>query len=294
MTTAIYASRAGLKVALIERGLYGGQLHNTDVVENYTGFTSISSIELSERMQEHVMAQDTIDTLYANIKKVHKVDGIFELVTRKGTIKSKTVVIATGVKHKKLGVPGEKEFDGRGVSYCSVCDGSFFKGKHVAVIGGGDSAVESAIYLANIVDRVTIVHRRDTLRAEKVLQDRLFKLPNVKVIWDATVKEITGDGKVSSINLEHGYGGETTELPVEGVFVNVGMIPVTEPFSSLGIFILDEEGFVITDSRMATIQDGVYAIGDVRSDSIRQVVNATGDGAMASESIINYLQATNE
>jgi len=292
MTTAIYASRAGLKVALIERGLYGGQLHNTDVVDNYTGFTSVQATTLASSMEAHVDAQNNIEKIYADIKEVHKKDNTFSLVTRKDTIESKSVVIGTGVKHKKLNIPGEDEYDGRGISYCAVCDGNFFMGKHVAVVGGGDSAVESAIYLANIVDKVTLIHRRRELRADKILQDRLFSLPNVEVIWNAKpCKFIGDDAKVRHIQLVDSDTGLMKGINIDGVFVYIGMLPVSKPFENLGI--VDEEGFIVTDSRMATSESGVCAIGDVRSDSIRQVVSATGDGAMASESVVKYLQERN-
>lgn len=293
ITTAIYASRAGLKVALIERGIYGGQLYNTDVVENYTGFTTVDSEELAESMEEHVKAQDNIDHIYADIEEIKQDNGKFYLVDSMFSkyIVAKTIVIATGVKHKKLGIEGEDTYDGKGVSYCAVCDGAFFKGKDVAVIGGGDSAVESAIYLANIVNKVTLVHRRGDLRAEKVLQERLFSLDNVEVRWDCQSKMLFGDeDKLKYLEVWDSANLGISIMNIDGAFIYIGMEPVTEPFENLGV--LDESGFVVTDSRMNTSVDGVFAIGDVRLDSIRQVVTATGDGAVASESVIKYLQET--
>lgn len=292
ITTAIYTSRAGLKVALIEKGLYGGQLHNTDEVENYTGFESIKGFELAEKMEEHAQSLDNVDHIYADVQVVKKDDDIFRIHLGTDVIESKTVVGATGVKHRKLNVVGEEDYEGRGVSYCAVCDGAFFKGKHVAVVGGGDSAVESALYLSNIVDKVTLIHRRDELRAEEILQKRLFEKDNIDFIWNANIEEIFGNDTegvkaVSYIDKRDVY--KVKSIDIDGVFVNVGVIPVTHMFKHMGLMTVDSEGFLVTVGEMRTVTKGLYAVGDVRRDSIRQVVTATGDGAIASESLNSYL-----
>lgn len=291
ITTAIYCARAGLSVALIEKGLYGGQLLNTDTVENYTGFTSINARDLSNFMEEHVKSQDGVDHIYGNVKSVDKQSDVFNIALLRKTIQSKTLVIATGVKHKKLGAIGEEDYDGKGISYCAVCDGLFFKNKHVAVIGGGNSAVEAGIYLANIVDKVSLVYYKEKskMRAEQYLLDKFDKLPNTAIIDKAETYEFNGNESLKAITYFDGHdNGKAKVLHVDGAFVYVGIEPTTKSFQNLNI--LDEEGFALTDSKMRTDVGGLCAIGDVRSESIRQVVSATGDGAIASDSIVNYLR----
>lgn len=287
MTASIYASRSGLSVALIEKGLYGGVLNKTETVENYTGMTTVRGEELAEKMEEHVRSQENIEHIYGDVLELHKNDDIFEISLKKQTILGKSVVIATGVKHKKMNIEGENVYEGTGISNCAMCDGMFFKGKEVVVVGGGDSAVESAEYLSNIVEKVTLIHRRDELRADKISQDRLFSKDNVEFIWNADVKMFGGNDKELShiVYVENDTG---KVLAVDGAFVNIGIVPNTEVFSKLGI--LDSEGFIITNSKMETKIDGLFAVGDVRRDSIRQVVSATGDGAIASQSVLEYLK----
>jgi len=293
ITTAVYASRAGLKVALIERGVYGGQLNNTEEVENYTGFTTINGTELAEKMEVHVNEQKNVSHIYGDVTDIIKENELFEvqMYLDSTKIRSKTVVVATGVTHKKLGVPQEKKYEGNGVSYCAVCDGAFFRGKDVAVIGGGDSAVESALYLSNLANKVTIVHRRDELRAKKILQERVKQKDNIEIIWNAKTEAFQGeDGKLDRIQYVDNQSGERYYLDVKGVFINIGIIPVTSMIKTNIYDIITPEGFIFTNKDMETNIDGLYAIGDVRDGSIRQVVSATGDGAVASESIIAYLQ----
>lgn len=290
MTVANYASRAGLKVALIERGLYGGQLHNTADIENYTGFTSVSGVELSMQMEQQTRAQDSIAHVFGDVKSINKNDNLFHIELAKKEVVSKTVVIATGVSHKKLSVVGEDEFEGSGVSYCAVCDANFFKDKRVAVVGGGNSAVEASLYLSNIADSVRLLHRRDELRADKVMQDKMFDTENIEVIWNAQTEEIKGqNGTVAGLVYQDKEDSERVFLEAEGVFVNIGAVPETK-FLSRSWLVTDHEGFIITNSKMETTAKGLFAVGDVRSESIRQIVSATGDGAVASESIVNYLR----
>ena len=296
ITTAIYCARAGLKVALIEKGLYGGQLHNTEMVENYTGFQAVLGQDLSMAMESHARAQDGITHIYGDVMNVNEEEDSFLIEIRNKSIRSKTVVVATGVKHKKLAVDGESEYDGKGLSYCAVCDGGFFKGKDVTVIGGGDSAVEAALYMSNIAKNVKLVHRRDELRADRVTQQKMNETDNIEVIWDALTENVKGiGGTVAGITFVEKDSGDRVFLPSDGIFVNIGMVPVTGFLRSLNEeswhWLLDSEGFITTHSDMSVMGlDGMYAVGDVRANSIRQVVSATGDGAVASDSIVKYLQ----
>lgn len=290
MTVANYASRAGLKVALIERGLYGGQLNNTGDIENYTGFTVVSGAGLSEKMEAQTKAQENVSHIYGDVKGIFKQDNLFHTQIRNKEIISKTVVVATGVEHKKLYVYGEEEYEGSGVSYCAVCDANFFKDKHVAVIGGGNSAVEASLYLSNIADRVTVLHRRDELRADMILQEKAFNTDNIEFIWNAETEGIKGEnGSMSGLIYLDKETGDRIFLGAEGAFVNIGVEPSTE-FLYNNFSVADFQGFIKTNSKMETDEKGLFAVGDVRSDSVRQIVSATGDGAVASESIVNYLR----
>lgn len=289
ITTAIYLARAGAKVALVERGIYGGQLNDTDLIENYTAFEEITGMELAKKMERHSKSMEGIEHIYGDVKSVGRdKKGQFILDLGREKIHGKTLVIATGVSHKKLGAGKEDELLGRGISYCATCDGAFFKGRDVSVVGGGDSAMESAIYLSKIANTVTVIHRRDKFRAEKILQDRAKEADNIHYIYDAdTIAFDDERGLVSGVLYKDKNTFEKKNHQTNGVFINVGVVPNTEVFKDLGI--LREGGFVYTDKSMKTSIDGVYAVGDVRYDSVRQVVTATGDGAVASESINNYL-----
>lgn len=290
ITSAIYLARSGAKVALIERGLYGGQLNDTDSIENYTAFENISGMALSEKMEKQSRSVDGIEHIYGDVRNVEKdEDGIFSIEMRNGTIHSKTVVISTGVSHKKIGIENEDKLLGKGISYCATCDGAFFKDKDVTVIGGGDSAFESAIYLSKIAKTVTIIHRRDNFRAEKILQDRAKEIDNIEYIYSADTKYFGHDdnGMLSYIVYRDKKTYEDKKHITDGVFVNVGVVANTEAFNSTKI--LREKGFIYTDRNMETSVDGIFAVGDVRCESIRQIVTATGDGAIASESVNKYL-----
>lgn len=243
-------------------------------------------------MENHVNKQKNVSHIYGDVKDIIKENELFEVQMNLDNtkIRSKTVVVATGVTHKKLGVPHEKKYEGNGISYCAVCDGAFFRGKDVAVIGGGDSAVESALYLSNIANKVTIVHRRDELRAEKILQERMNQKDNIEIIWNAKTEAFKGeDGKLDRIQYVDNQSGERYYLDVKGAFINIGIIPVTSMIKTNIYDIITPDGFIFTNKNMETNVNGLYAIGDVRSDSIRQVVTATGDGAVVVESVINYL-----
>ena len=292
MTAAVYASRANLATLMIERGIPGGQMANTEEVENYPGFDHILGPELSTKMFEHAKKFGA-EYVYGDVKEV--IDGEDFKIINAGTkqYKTRSIIIATGAEYKKMGVPGEKELGGRGVSYCAVCDGAFFKQKNLIVVGGGDSAVEEGVYLTRFADKVTIVHRRDKLRAQKILQDRAFANEKVDFIWNHTVKEINeSNGKVGSVTLVNTVDGSEQEVQADGVFVYIGMVPLTAPFKSLGI--LNENGYVPTNEKMETSVKGIFAAGDVRDKMLRQIVTATGDGSIAAQSAQHYVEELKE
>lgn len=292
MTAAVYASRANLKTLMIERGVPGGQVANTEDVENYPGFDHILGPDLSNKMFEHAKKFGA-EYAYGDISEVVDHGNYKSIFAGDKEYKAKALIIATGAEHKKLGIPGEEELAGRGVSYCAVCDGAFFKDRHLVVVGGGDSAVEEGMYLTRFASKVTIIHRRDELRAQKILQERAFKNEKIEFIWDTVVTEINGtDGKVSSVTLENRKTGEVSDFPADGVFVYIGTQPLSEPFKSLRI--TNEEGYIETDENMATKIPGIFAAGDIRDKKLRQIVTATGDGSIAAEEAISYVESLPE
>lgn len=287
MTSSIYASRANLDVLMVEKKYPGGQMLSTAEIENYTGYENITGPDLSEKMFEHSKKFGT-DFVFGEIKKV-KIENNIKILEISGkTYKAKSIIIATGTQARLLGIEGEKEFTSKGVSYCAVCDGAFFKGKNVVVIGGGDSAIEESLYLANLVNKVTVVHRRDELRAQKILQDRAFKKKNIEFCWDSIPVKINGEKKVTGIEVKNLKTNEIKKIEAEGIFIYIGMIPQTEVFKDLNI--LDEKGYVIADENMLTSVEGVFVAGDVRQKEIRQVVTATSDGAIAAQSAYKYIE----
>lgn len=287
MTAAVYASRANLSVLMLERGVPGGQMVNTEDIENYPGYDMINGAELSTKMFEHSQKFGA-EYAYANITDIKIQDDLKRIMTDSGEFISKSIIIATGAEHKSLGVPGEDALSGRGVSYCAVCDGAFFRGKEVVVVGGGDSAVEEALYLSKIVEKVTIIHRRETFRAQKILQDRVFAQNNIEIIWNTVVTEIKGDNTVSEVVLENTQTGEQSILSTNGIFIYVGMQPMTSAFRHLGI--LNEAGYIVTDENMRTVVPGILAAGDVREKILRQIVTATSDGALAAQYAQQYIE----
>lgn len=291
MTAAVYASRANLSTIMIERGMPGGQMANTADVENFPGFDLITGPDLSTKMFSHAQKFGA-EYAYGDIKNitVEGDDKIVDLGDKQ--LKGKAVIIATGAEYKKIGVPGEAELGGRGVSYCAVCDGAFFKQKNLVVIGGGDSAVEEGVFLTKYADKVTIVHRRDTLKAQKILQERAFKNDKIDFIWNSTLKSINEkEGKVGSVTLIDNEGKET-DVETDGVFVYIGMQPLTKPFQHLGI--TDEVGYIITNEEMETNIPGIFAAGDVRQKKLRQIVTATGDGSIAAQNAQHYIESLND
>lgn len=292
MTAAVYTSRANLSTLMIERGMPGGQMANTEDVENYPGFESILGPDLSTKMFEHAKKFGA-EYAYGDIKEIIDNGDYKTVVAGSKQYKAYSVIISAGAEYKKIGVPGEKELGGRGVSYCAVCDGAFFKGKELYVIGGGDSAVEEGVYLTRFASKVTIVHRRDELRAQKILQDRAFANEKIDFIWNHTVKSINDkDGKVGSVTLVSTVSGEEQTLPADGVFIYIGMVPLSKPFAGLGI--TNENGYIETNERMETNVKGIFAAGDIREKTLRQIVTATGDGSIAAQSAQHYVEELKE
>lgn len=288
MTAAVYASRANLDTLMLERGVPGGQMADTEEIENYPGFESILGQELSMKMLDHAKKFGA-EYGYGNVQEIIDHGNYKEVKAGDKTFKAKAIIIATGAEYKKLGIPGEEEFTGRGVSYCAVCDGAFYREREIVVIGGGDSAVEEGMYLTRFAKKVTIIHRRDKLRAQKILQERAFKNEKIEFIWDTVVEEIHGkDGKVSHLTIKNVKTGETGEFQTDGVFVYIGTVPLSEPFKSLGI--VNEEGYIPTNENMETKIPGIFAAGDIREKDLRQVVTATGDGSIAAEMAAKYIE----
>lgn len=287
MTAALYAARSNLKVALLERGIYGGQMNNTAEIENYPGYARISGPELAEKMFEP-LENLGVEHLFGQVEKIEDHGDYKKIITEDEVFETKTVILAPGANHRHLGVPGEEEYNSRGVSYCAVCDGAFFRDEDLLVVGGGDSAVEEAIFLTRFAKSVTIVHRRDQLRAQKLLQERAFANEKISFIWDSVVKEIKGDDRrVTSVVFENVKTGQISESDFGGVFIYVGLDPVSDFVKDLGI--CDEAGWIVTDQHMKTAIDGIYAIGDVRQKDLRQITTAVGDGAVAGQEVYKYI-----
>lgn len=287
MTAALYAARSNLKVALLERGIPGGQMNNTADIENYPGYANISGPELAEKMFEP-LENLGVEHLFGLVEKIEDRGDFKEIITEDERFETKTVIIASGANHRHLGVPGEEDYNSRGVSYCAVCDGAFFRDEDLLVVGGGDSAVEEAIFLTRFAKSVTIVHRRDELRAQKVLQDRAFTNEKIRFVWDFVVESIHGDErKVTGVTFKNVKTGELSQAEFGGIFIYVGLDPVSEFAADLGI--TDEAGWILTDHQMKTSVAGIYAVGDVRQKDLRQITTAVGDGAIASQEAYKYL-----
>ena len=287
MTAALYAARSNLKVALLERGIPGGQMNNTADIENYPGYANISGPELAEKMFEP-LENLGVEHLFGLVEKIEDRGDFKEIITEDERFEAKTVIVASGANHRHLGVPGEEDYNSRGVSYCAVCDGAFFRDEDLLVVGGGDSAVEEALFLTRFAKSVTIVHRRDELRAQKVLQDRAFANEKIRFVWDSVVESIHGDErKVTGVTFKNVKTGELSQAEFGGIFIYVGLDPVSEFAKDLGI--TDEAGWILTDHQMKTSVAGIYAVGDVRQKDLRQITTAVGDGAIASQEAYKYL-----
>lgn len=287
LSASIYAKRAGLHAVTLEQNpMSGGQVLNTYEVDNYPGLPGINGFDLGMKFREHA---DKLGCEFreAVVEAVKENAQGFTLVTDGGELQAKTVLAAMGATHAKLNIPGEEELSGMGVSYCATCDGAFFRGRVTAVIGGGDVAVEDAIFLARGCEKVYLIHRRDELRAAAVLQKELMALPNVEVIWDTVVEKISGEDQVDSLLIKNVKTGEQKALLVDGVFVAVGIIPSGELLQDL--VDCDEKGYLIAGEDCATSRLGIFAAGDLRKKKLRQIVTAVSDGANAITSILDYL-----
>ena len=287
MGAAIYGKRAGLDTLVLEgTGMSGGQVTQTYEVDNYLGLPGVNGFDMAMTFQAHM------DKLGAEfemgvVNKVEKKEGYFEVITDEKTYETKTVILATGASHNKLMVPGEEELAGMGVSYCATCDGAFFRGKTTMVVGGGDVAIEDAIFLARGCEKVYLVHRRDELRGAKILQDNLMSLPNVEIIWDSVVQEIQGDEQVEQVKILNRKTGDETQIKVDGIFIAVGIHPNTECFANL--VETDDNGYIVAGENCETSVPGIFVAGDTRTKELRQIITAVADGANAINSVQKHL-----
>ncbi|MHB8985240.1 MAG: thioredoxin-disulfide reductase [Eubacteriales bacterium] len=288
LSAGIYSSRADIDTILLERGIPGGLVVSTELIENYPGFAKgIGGQELMVQMEDQAR-RFGLEINSASVEKIETDDNDVIVHTDSGKIKAGAVIVATGVANQLLGVKGEADFTGRGVSYCATCDGAFFRGRKVAVVGGGDAAVEEAIFLTRFADRVYIIHRRGELRATKVVQKRAFDNPKIDFVWHSIVDGINGEDSVSSVTIRNVKDNKIDKLPVDGVFVYVGHRPSSNLVRDL--VDTDEKGYIITDENMRTSCPGIFAAGDVRKKLLRQVVTAVADGAIAAVAAEKYLE----
>ncbi|RLA84978.1 MAG: thioredoxin-disulfide reductase [Deltaproteobacteria bacterium] len=292
LTAGIYCGRAKVRTVVFEALSAGGQALMAGTIENYPGFPGgISGTELIDRFKRQLLELGVPLEEFVKVEAVEPKDDLFLIRTSKGQAESRALIIATGAQPARLGVPGEDRFVGQGVSFCATCDGFFFKDRRVAVVGGGDRAVEEALFLKNMAREVFLIHRRDRLRAQRILQERLFKSPNVKPLWNHVVSEIKGDETgVKALELLNTQSGSRTTLEVEGVFIAIGQQPSSEIFR--GLVEMDPQGFIKTDARGNTSRPGIFAAGDVRAKELRQVSTAVGDGAIAAWSATQYLESS--
>ncbi|MBI3316536.1 MAG: thioredoxin-disulfide reductase [Candidatus Omnitrophica bacterium] len=288
LTAALYASRAKLSTLLFEKLTPGGQIALTDIVENYPGFPeAITGGEISQRMEEQAKKYGT-QLLYEEVKSIHPKNNSFEVRTSNQSHETKSVILAMGASFRTLAVPGEKELTGKGVSYCATCDGAFFKEKEIIVVGGGDSAMQEGLFLTRFATKLSVVHRRDKLRASPILQERAQKNPRINFIWDTVVEKIEGDKKVQNVKLKNIKNNSVRDFRTDGVFVFVGH----DPNSSLvkGLVELDEKGYVKTFNTLKTSVRGIFAAGEIRSGAVKQLVSACGEGCEAALEAQAYLE----
>ncbi len=287
LSAGIYTARARLSTLLIERGAFGGQILNTEWVENYPGFPEgISGIDLTELM--HKQAEKFgLETLLDEVTGIDITKDPKTVISSGGSYTARAIIIASGSERQKLGVPGEAEYTGKGVSYCATCDGAFFREKEVAVVGGGNAAITEALELTKFASRITVIHRRDELRATKILQEKAFAEPKIEILWDSVVDEITGETFIEKVKVSNVKTKKKSVLNVAGIFMAVGFKPNTGYLK--GVVEMDKINAIITDDKMATSAPGVFAVGDIRSSSIRQIIAASGDGAVAAINAEKYI-----
>lgn len=284
---AVYGRRAGLSTLVIEKNpMSGGQVLNTYEVDNYLGLPGMNGFDMGMKFREHAEKMEA-KFMEADVSGIEDNGDYKTVLTSEGELQGRSVIIASGATHSHLGVPGEEELSGMGVSYCATCDGAFFRGKDVAVVGGGDVAVEDAIFLARICRKVYLIHRRDSLRAARSLQKAMMAMENVEICWDSVVESINGEDGVTDISVRSKKTGELEKLKVQGVFIAVGIRPNSEPF--VGNIAADERGYLIAGEDCATSMPGVFAAGDIRTKKLRQIVTAVADGANAVEGAQEFL-----
>ena len=292
LSAAIYAARGAAKTAVIDISMFGGQPSNYLELENYPGLGKIGGYDMMEKFEEHAGMFDIDKYPMQEIEKVELTTEPKIVETKDTIYEANTIIIATGAQAKKLGIEGEKEFIGRGASYCAVCDGAFYKDKTVVVVGGGNAAVEEGCYLTKFAKKVYIIHRRDTLRADRIVQERAFKNDKVKFVFDTIPVKINGENCVESITVKNVKTGETTDIATDGVFPYIGFAPNSEYFNAQ--LEQNEAGFIVTNDCMETSVKGVYAIGDIRTTPLRQVITAAADGAVAGCYAVKYLEEIKE
>lgn len=289
LSAGLYATRSRLSTLLIERAIPGGQIINAELVENYPGFPQgISGAELGSLMEQQATKYG-LEIIMAEVEEVEVGEEEKTVHTSEGQYRAKALIIAGGSEHSKLGVPGEEELRGRGVSYCATCDGAFFKDQVIAVVGGGNVAINDALFLTRFASKVIVIHRRDQLRATKILSEGAFARPKIEFLWDTVVESIGGDGQVRELGLRNVKTGTESKLEVSGIFVAVGLRPNTGYLE--GVVALSQEGFILVNDQMETGVPGIFAAGDIRAGSARQVSSAVGDGATAAISAERYLSS---
>ncbi len=292
LSACLYATRAGAEVLMLDAGAPGGKLNVSAEIENWPGQKKKTGPELAYEMYEHALSFGG-EQAYGEVTKVIDYGDYKEVITTDQSYEAKNVLIATGTKERKMGIPMEEELTGHGVSYCAVCDAAFFKDEDVVVVGGGDSAIEEGIYLSQMAKSVTVIHRRDQLRAQKVLQDRAFANEKIDFLWNSVVEEFVGDGsKITGVRVKDVNTGEVTTHEADGVFIYVGLLPVSDPFKDLNI--TDAEGWIVTNEQMETSIPGIFAVGDVRQKTLRQITTAVGDGGQAGHMVYNYVEEIKE
>ncbi|MFL8673080.1 thioredoxin-disulfide reductase [Clostridioides sp. GD02404] len=286
LTSAIYAMRAGLSVTVFEKSIYGGQVASTSEVENYPAVQKISGVEFSNNIYNQAIAQG-VDIQFDEVEEINLEGKIKVVKTSSGEHKAKAVILANGVERRKLGCEGEEKFTGRGVSYCATCDGAFFKDKEVAIVGGGNTALEDALFLANNCTKVYLIHRRDSFRGEEVLEKSVKSRKNIEILYNHGVEKIEGEKTVSKIEVKNLKTEEKRTIDVSGIFIAIGLKPNNKMFEN--VLDLDEGGYIISDESCTTSVEGVYVAGDSRTKFLRQIITAASDGAIAAVQAANYI-----